>query len=107
MGGTGCCAAGGCPLPGGPPPPLGGPDPPPGGPDPPLGGPGFFLCWNACCMAEVILCDWVGVVSYIDMVAVAVVVSSVMVVMVFSGSFIVETSGLFFSVGSIGACQIC
>ena len=43
-------------------------------------------------------------VSYIDMVVVAVVVSSIVVVIVFPGSFVVEASGLFFSVGSIGVC---
>ena len=89
--------AGGCPLPGGPP-------PPPDGPDPPLGGPDFFFCWSACCIAEAILCDWVGAALYIDMVA---VVSSVIVVMVFSGSVVVKTSRLFFSMGLISACQIC
>ena len=43
-------------------------------------------------------------VSYVAIVAVA---CSVVVVIVFSGSFMVEVSGLVFSVGSIGACQIC
>ena len=42
--------------------------------------------------------------SYVAMVA---VVCSVVVVIMLSGNFIVEVSGLVFSVGSIGACQIC
>ena len=43
-------------------------------------------------------------VSYVAMVAVA---CSVVVVIVFSGSFVVEVNRLFFNVGSIGACHIC
>ena len=109
-GGTGCCVAGGCPPPGGPdppPPPPDGPEPPPpGGPDPPPlpGSPGFFFCWNACCIAAAIFCDWVSAVSY---VAIVVVICSVVMVIVLSGNFVVEVKGLVFNVGSIGACRIC
>ena len=111
-GGTSCCAFWGCPPPGGPDPPPGGPDPPPGGPDPPPGGPdpppsgpGLFLCWNALCMAEVSLCDWVGAPSGWDVVAM--VVSSVMVIIVCNGRLVVKVSGLVFNMGLISVCLIC
>ena len=109
-GGTGCCAAGGCPPSGGPPsggpdpPPLGGPNPPPpGGPNP---SPGFF-CLNAHCMAEAIFCDWDWVGTAVLKVIVVAGASSVVVVIVPSGNFVVAVSGLVFKMGSIGVCQIC
>ena len=55
-------------------------------------------------MAEAIFCDWVWVVAYVDIVA---VVSSIVVVTAFSGSFVVEVNRLFFNVRSIGVYQIC
>ena len=57
-------------------------------------------------MAAAIFCNCVGAVSYVAMVAVACSVVVVMVI-VFSGSFVVKANGLFFNVGSIGVCQIC